>query len=344
MMRGRYGLAAGSKGASNYMKLQQLRYLAAIVENDLNITAAAERLHTSQPGVSKQLKQLEDELGFPIFLRQGRTLTRVTPAGKRVIERALKILKEVQGIKRLADEQRGDSRGLLSIGTTHTQARYVLPPVIRKFRERYPDVELHLHQGTSEQIADMAGRDRIDFAINTGSQELFTNMVLLPCYRWHRRIVVPQNHPLANESSKLTIETLAKYPIVTYVFGFTGPSSLQQIFARAGMTPHVALTARDADVIKTYVRLGLGVGIVAGMAVDPREDADLVSIDASHLFPAHLTWAGYHQGALLRGYMYEFLQLLAPHLTRRLVDRAGNASSTTDVEALFADVELPIFK
>jgi LysR family cys regulon transcriptional activator len=325
------------------MKLQQLRYLAAIVENDLNITAAAERLHTSQPGVSKQLKQLEDELGFPIFLRQGRTLTRITPAGKKVIERALKILKEVQGIKRLADEQRGDSRGTLSIGTTHTQARYVLPPVIRKFRERYPEVELHLHQGTSEQIADMAARDRIDFAINTGSQEMFSNMVLLPCYRWHRRIVVPKGHPLANES-KVTIEMLGKYPIVTYVFGFTGPSSLLQIFARAGITPHVALTARDADVIKTYVRLGLGVGVVASMAVDPREDADLVSIDASHLFPAHLTWVGYHQGALLRGFMYEFLQLLAPHLTRRLIDRAGNASSAADVEALFADVDLPMYK
>ncbi|HEY6644241.1 HTH-type transcriptional regulator CysB [Povalibacter sp.] len=325
------------------MKLQQLRYLAAIAENDLNITAAAERLHTSQPGVSKQLKQLEDELGFPIFLRQGRNLTRVTPAGKRVIERAQRILKEVQSIKRLADEQKGDDRGSLSLGTTHTQARYVLPPVIRKFRERYPDVELHLHQGTSEQIADMAARDRIDFAINTGSRELFDNMVLLPCYSWHRRIVVPYGHPLANES-KITIETLGKYPIVTYVFGFSGPSSLQQIFARAGITPQVALTARDADVIKTYVRLGFGVGIVASMAVDAREDSDLVSIDASHLFPSHSTWIGFHQGALLRGYMYDFLQLFAPHLTKRLVDRSGNAATQTDVEALFADVELPVYR
>jgi LysR family cys regulon transcriptional activator len=325
------------------MKLQQLRYLAAIVENDLNITAAAERLHTSQPGVSKQLKQLEDELGFPIFLRQGRTLTRVTPAGKRVIDRALKILKEVQSIKRLAEEQKGDGRGSLSIGTTHTQARYVLPPVIRKFRERYPDVELHLHQGTSEQIADMAARDRIDFAMNTGSQELFTNLVLLPCYRWHRRIVVPQGHPLSHEP-KITIEILSKYPIVTYVFGFHGPSSLQQIFSRHGVTPHMALTARDADVIKTYVRLGLGVGIVASMAMDPREDSDLVSIDASHLFPAHSTWIGFHQGALLRGYMYDFLQLVAPLLTRRLVDRAGNAATPADVEGLFSDVELPVYK
>jgi LysR family cys regulon transcriptional activator len=189
----------------------------------------------------------------------------------------------------------------------------------------------------------MSQRDRIDFAINTGSQEMFSNLVLLPCYRWHRRIVVPHGHPLANET-KITIETLAEYPIVTYVFGFTGPSSLQQIFARAGLTPRVALTARDADVIKTYVRLGLGVGIVASMAVDPREDGDLVAIDASHLFPAHMTWAGFQQGALLRGYMYDFLQQLAPHLTRRLVDRAGHAATPADVDALFADVELPVYK
>src|SRR5690242_12780630 len=325
------------------MKLQQLRYLAAIVESDLNITAAAERLHTSQPGVSKQLKQLEDELGFPIFLRQGRTLTRITPAGKRVIDRALKVLKEVQSIKRLAEEQKGDGRGSLAIGTTHTQARYVLPEVIRKFRERYPQVELHLHQGTSEQIADMSQRDRIDFAINTGSQDMFGNLVLLPCYRWHRRIVVPLGHPLAREA-KITIETLAEYPIVTYVFGFSGPSSLQQIFARAGVTPRVALTARDADVIKTYVRLGLGVGIVASMALDPREDSDLVSIDASHLFPAHLTWAGFQRGALLRGFMYEFLNLFAPHLNRRLIDRAASAGSTEELDALFKDVELPLYR
>lgn len=325
------------------MKLQQLRYLSAIVASELNITAAAERLHTSQPGVSKQLKLLEDELGFPIFQRQGRTLTKVTPAGRKVIDRAQKILKEVQGIKRLADDQKGDGRGLLSIGTTHTQARYVLPPVLRKFRERYPEVELHLHQGTSEQIADMASRDRIDFAINTGSQELFSNLILLPCYRWHRRIVVPHGHPLAQET-KLTIEALAKYPIVTYVFGFTGPSSLQQVFARAGVAPDLALTARDADVIKTYVRLGMGVGIVASMAVDPREDADLVCLDASHLFPAHATWTGFHQGALLRGYMYDFLQLFAPHLTRRLIDRAANAATPTDVEALFTDIELPVYR
>ncbi len=325
------------------MKLQQLRYLSAIAENDLNITAAAEKLHTSQPGVSKQLKQLEDELGFAIFVREGRTLTKVTPAGTKVIERAQRVLKEVQSIRRLAEEHRDNARGSLSIGTTHTQARYILPPVIKRFQEKFPGVELHLHQGTSEQIADMAARDRIDFAINTGSQELFSYLVLLPCYRWHRRVIVPKGHPLANER-KLTLQALGQYPIVTYVFGFSGPSSLQQIFERAGVTPRVALTARDADVIKTYVRLGLGVGIVASVAIDPKEDSDLVSIDASHLFPAHQTWVGFQRGTLLRGFMYEFLNLLAPHLNKRLVDRAASASSAEGLEELLKDIELPLYK
>lgn len=323
------------------MKLHQLRYLAAVAQNGLNITAAAQRLHTSQPGVSKQIKLLEDELGFQIFARDGRTLTHVTPAGEQVIERALRILREVQSIRSLSEEWRDEARGSLSLGTTHTQARYVLPAVLKAFRGQYPNIRLHLHQGTSEQIAEMATLDRIDFAINTGSQDLFPGMVLLPCYQWHRRVVVPKGHPLA-DVGKLTLKALAEHPIVTYVFGFSGPSSLQDIFARAGLTPDVALTARDADVIKTYVRLGLGVGIVANMAVEADQDRDLVSIDAAHLFPAHVTWVGFRRGMLLRKYMYEFLQLFAPHLTRRVVDRAQSAGSSEDVEALFADIELPL--
>src|SRR5512145_2422623 len=179
------------------MKLHQLRYLAAIAQNGLNITAAAEKLHTSQPGVSKQIKLLEDELGFQIFVRDGRNLSRVTPAGQQVIERAIRILREVQNIKHLSAELKDESRGALSIATTHTQARYVLPDVIKQFRDQYPNVQLHLHQGTSEQIAEMAALDRIDFAIATGSQSLFDGFSLLPCYSWHRHVVVPRNHPLA---------------------------------------------------------------------------------------------------------------------------------------------------
>jgi len=323
------------------MKLHQLRYLAAIAQSGLNITAAAQKLHTSQPGVSKQIKLLEDELGFQIFVREGRNLTRITPAGQQVIDRALRILQETQSIKSLATELRDEGKGSLSIGTTHTQARYVLPDVIREFRNRYPNVRLNLHQGTSEQLAEMVEHDRIDFAIATGSEHLFGEMTLLPCYRWHRVIVVPREHPLAAGSAKLTFKTLAAYPLVTYTFSFTGPSSLHEAFAKAGFMPNVAITARDADVIKTYVRLGLGVGIVASMAMVPGEDDDLVSLDASHLFAAHTTWIGFRRGALLRKYMYDFIQLLAPHFDRRLIDRAHRAGSPEEIGELVAGVTLP---
>jgi LysR family cys regulon transcriptional activator len=322
------------------MKLHQLRYLAAIAQNGLNITAAAEKLHTSQPGVSKQVKLLEDELGFQIFVRDGRNLSRVTPAGQQVIDRAVRILREVQNIKRLSDDFKDEARGSLSIGTTHTQARYVLPAVIDRFRQQYPEVRLHLHQGTSEQIAEMAALDRIDFAIATGSQSLFEGHALLPCYRWHRDVVVPKGHPLARHKVP-TLKQLAAHPIVTYVFGFSGPSSLMEIFAREGLVPDVALTARDADVIKTYVRLGLGVGIVANVAVDPAEDADLVRIDAAHLFPAHTTWIGVRRGGLLRKYQLDFVQLFAPHLTRRVIEKAAGASSQAEVDELVRGLELP---
>jgi LysR family cys regulon transcriptional activator len=321
------------------MKLHQLRYLAAVAQCGLNITAAAQKLHTSQPGVSKQIKLLEDELGFQIFVREGRNLTRITPAGQQVIDRALRILQEAQSIRDLSTELRDEGRGSLSIGTTHTQARYVLPDVIREFRGRYPNVRLNLHQGTSEQIAEMVAHDRIDCAVATGSEQLFGDLTLLPCYHWHRTVVVPLNHHLASVG-RLTLKALAAYPIVTYTFSFAGPSSLQEAFAKAGLTANVAITARDSDVIKTYVRLGLGVGIVAHMAID-EEDTDLKAIDSSHLFSAHTTWIGFRRGTLLRKYMYEFAQLLAPHLDRRLIDRAHRAATAEEVAGLFEGIELP---
>jgi LysR family cys regulon transcriptional activator len=322
------------------MKLHQLRYLAAVAQNGLNITAAAHKLHTSQPGVSKQIKLLEDELGFQIFVREGRNLTRITPVGQQVIDRALRILQEAQSIKDLSTELRDEGRGALSIGTTHTQARYVLPEVIRQFRAKYPQVRLNLHQGTSEQIAEMVAHDRIDCAIATGSEHLFSDLTLLPCYRWHRTVIVPKDHPLT-QVGRLTFKVLAPYPLVTYTFSFAGPSSLHDAFAKSGHTPNVAITARDADVIKTYVRLGLGVGIVARMAVIPQEDSDLVALDASHLFAGHTTWIGFRRGTLLRKYMYDFAQLLAPHLERRSVERAHRLTSSEEVAEMFKDVELP---
>jgi LysR family cys regulon transcriptional activator len=322
------------------MKLQQLRYLVAVAENGLNITAAAQKLHTSQPGVSKQLKLLEEELGFQIFLREGRSLTRMTPVGAQIVERAQRILHEMKSIKRLSEDLKNVEGGQLAIGTTHAQARYVLPQVVTRFRERYPAVRLHLHQGTSEQIAEMMNADNIDFAIATGSHDLFPGLVKVPCYRWHRCVVVPKDHPLAREK-KLTLKTLAQHPIITYTFSFTGPSSLNQTFAAAGLEPNVALTARDADVIKTYVRLGMGVGIIAPMAIDG-SDADLVVIDASHLFAAHTTWIGFRRGLLLRRYMYDFIHLLAPHADRRTLDRAREAADDAAVTEIFASTSLPM--
>ena len=322
------------------MKLQQLRYLVAVAENGLNITAAAQKLHTSQPGVSKQLKLLEEELGFQVFLREGRALTRMTPVGAQVVERAQRILHEMKSIRRLSDDLKNVAGGQLAIGTTHAQARYVLPDVIRRFRESFPAVRLHLHQGTSEQIAEMMNADNIDFAIATGSYALFPGLVKIPCYRWHRAIVVPREHPLTRER-KITLKTLAQHPIITYTFSFTGPSSLNDTFAAAGLEPNVALTARDGDVIKTYVRLGMGVGIIAPMAID-EHDSDLAVIDASHLFAAHTTWVGFRRGLLLRKYMTEFISLLAPHADRRTLERAREARDDEAVAALFDGVELPL--
>jgi LysR family transcriptional regulator, cys regulon transcriptional activator len=252
----------------------------------------------------------------------------------------LRILQEAQSIRDLSTELRDEGKGSLSIGTTHTQARYVLPDVIRQFRGRYPQVRLNLHQGTSEQIAEMVAQDRIDCAIITGSERLFTDLTILPCYRWNRVVIVPRDHPLAS-GGKLTYRALAAYPIITYTFSFSGPSSLIDAFAKANLTPNVAITARDSDVIVTYVRLGIGVGIVAHMAVD-ESDPDLAVLDASHLLPAHTTWLGFRRGTLLRKYMYDFAQLIAPHLDRRTVERAHRASTPEEAAQMFADIKLPL--
>jgi len=322
------------------MTLTQLRYLAAIVQNNLNITAAANKLHTSQPGVSKQLKLLEDELGFPIFEREGRNLIAVSSAGSEVVSRAVHILEEVSNIRRISQDVKEQGKGSLSIGTTATQARYVLPKIVQAFRAKYPEVELHVHLGSSEQISDLARQDRVDLAIATGSSELFPGLALLPCFQWHRRVVVPNGHPLLL-NKRVALADIARFPIVTYTFSFHGASSLPAIFESAGLSLNVALTATDADVIKTYVRLGLGVGIIASMAVD--EDDDLVAIDADHLFAAHTTWVGFPRGRVLRRYVRDFMKLVAPHLDRRLVDDSIRAANREAVAELFSGISLPVY-
>lgn len=324
------------------MKLQQLKYLLAIVDNGLNITAAAERMYTSQPGVSKQLKLLEEELGLQLFTRKGKSLGGITAAGHQVIDRARVIMREAENIRSLASNYYHEEEGTLSIATTHTQARYVLPDIISEFRKRFPKVGLNLHQGTSEQIADMVSANDIDFAIATGSTDLFSDLMLIPSYRWDRSIVVPNGHELTKLDHKITLHELAKFPLVTYVFSFGGQSSLKRAFADEGLDPDVVFTARDADVIKTYVRMGLGVGIVASMAADCDDRKDLQVIDAEGLFPRSTTWIGFRKDAVLRRYMFDFLQLFAPHISSRHVDDIRRATEQTDIDALFDDVELPI--
>ncbi|TDO08731.1 MULTISPECIES: HTH-type transcriptional regulator CysB [Halomonas] len=321
------------------MKLQQLRYIWEVSRHNLNVSATAQSLFTSQPGISKQIRLLEDELGVEIFARSGKHLTRVTPAGQVIIELAGQMLRLADNIKDVAQEHSDERRGSLAIATTHTQARYALPPVIRDFTQKYPDVALHMQQGTPKQIAQMVSDGQADFAIATESLELFNDLVLLPCYRWNRCILVPRGHPLA-EMQTLTLEALADYPLVTYVFGFTGRSQLDDAFRARGLTPNVVLTAADADVIKTYVRLGMGVGIVAHMAVDAEHDTDLVALEAGHLFASSTTKIGIRRGTFMRGYMYDFLQGFAAHLTRDLVD-AALAAGPRHEEILFKDIELP---
>ncbi len=323
------------------MKLQQLRYISEVAKHDLNVSATAQSLFTSQPGISKQIRQLEDELGVEVFARSGKHLTHITPAGKVILDFAADVLLKVHNIKQVAQEYANEKRGSLSVATTHTQARYALPRTISAFIRRYPEVSLHMNQGTPMQIAEMAAESTVDFAIATEAMELFSDLVMLPCYRWNRCVLVPENHPLA-QCSKPTLEDVAAHPLVTYVFGFTGRSRLDDAFTAANLAPQVVFTAADADVIKTYVRLGLGVGIVAQQAVDPVADSDLIAIDASHLFASSVTKIGCRRGTFLRGYMYEFIECFAPHLTRERVDAAFACQSKSEVDALFADIELPV--
>lgn len=322
------------------MKLQQLRYICEVARHDLNVSATAQSLYTSQPGISKQIRLLEDELGVEIFNRSGKHLTHVTPAGEAILRIAGEILRKAESIRHVAQEFSDNRRGSLSIATTHTQARYALPLVVESFMRRYPDVSLHMQQGTPMQIAEMASEGVVDFAIATEAIELFGNLVMLPCYHWNRCVVVPRNHPLA-QLSRLTLADIAEHPIVTYVFGFTGRSKLDEAFRKEGLEPRVVFTAADADVIKTYVRLGLGVGIVAHMAVVP-EDTDLVALDAGHLFDPSTTRIGFRKGTFLRGYMYDFMREFAPHLTRERVDAAVQAGGRSEVDEIFRGITLQV--
>lgn len=303
------------------MKLQQLVYIREVARRNLNVSAAADALYTAQPGVSSQIRLLEDELNVQIFERNGKRLVGITEPGRAILAIAERILQEVENIKKVSGEYSSEGSGRLSIATTHTQARYALPPAIAQFKKKYPEVRLELHQGSPAHVAELAAKGIADIAIATEAIENFPDLVMLPCYEWNRCVVCPPSHPLT-KVQPLTLEALAQYPIVTYDFAVAGRTKINQAFEARGLTPNIVLTAIDSDVIKTYVELGLGVGILAKMAFDPERDKGLVAIDASHLFEPSVTRIGIRKGAYLRRYLYDFIELFAPHLDRNRVEAA----------------------
>ncbi|HEY0841770.1 HTH-type transcriptional regulator CysB [Methylotenera sp.] len=303
------------------MKLHQLRYLHEVVKQGLNITSAADALYTSQPGVSKQIQLIEEELGLQIFKRNGKRLTGLTVPGQQIVMLADKVMRDIENIKRVGEEFSDVETGTLTIATTHTQARYKLPAAVKAFMTNYPRVKLNIHQGNPSQVAEQVESGEADIGIATESISERESLLCLPCYHWNRCVVVPHDHPLL-QGGPLTLEKLANYPLITYDFAFTGGTLVSKTFADAGLTPNVVLTAIDADVIKTYVTLGLGVGLLANMAYDNERDTHLAKIDVDHLFADSTTYLGVRKDAFLRGYMYGFIELIAPHFNRAAVNQA----------------------
>lgn len=288
------------------MNLQQIRYLREVVKRGFNLTAAAEALHTSQPGISQRIKELEDELGVTIFVRQGKRLTGLTPPGEAVLAIADRIGSEIENLKKVGSEFSDSDVGTFVIAATHMQARYILPQPVLAFTKRFPRVQLAIRQGNPRQLAEMVVKGEADVAIATETLDHYPELETVPCYRWHHCVVAPLGHPLLKVRHP-GLKEIARYPLVTYDAAFSGRSALDDTFTQAGLETHVVLTAIDTDVIKTYVRAGLGIGIIASMAVDRQHDSDLGLIDGTKLFPEKVTKLAWRKGAYLRGYVREFI-------------------------------------
>jgi LysR family transcriptional regulator, cys regulon transcriptional activator len=313
------------------MNFQQLRSVREAVRCALNLTEVAKVLHTSQPGVSRQIRELEEELGVDLFVRAGKRLTALTPMGTLVLPIVENLLNDAESLKRAGQEFAQQANGRLSIAATHSQARYALPGAVRDFRQRFPEVSFNLHQGSPDQVAEMLISGEADISIATEALTTYDALVALPCYRWTHSVIVPPGHALL-DGAPLTLERLAQFPIITYHAGYTGRLHIDEAFAKAGLEFELVLTAMDADVVKTYVELGLGVGIVAAIAFDEQRDRELRAIDARHLFEVNLTKLAIRRGSFLRSYVYDFIETFASPLTREVVQRALATTPGTRIE------------
>jgi len=308
------------------MNLHQFRFVREAVRQNFNLTTAAKALFPSQPGVSKAIIELEDELGVEIFRRHGKRVRSLTEPGKRILASIERILDEVETLKRVGEDFASQDQGSLVIATTHTQARYALPKVLMEFTKRFPKVRVSIAQGNPGQIAELLTHDRADIAIATEGIANTPGVLALPGYQWQHVVMVPLSHPLLNQAT-VTLEEIAKYPIITYDKAFAGRSKIDAAFTQRNIKPDIILEAIDADVIKTYVETGMGIGIVAGHAYDPERDRNLKVIQASHLFGNNVTHLGVKQGAYLRSFVYTFIEIFSPTLTKKIVEQAMNNES-----------------
>ncbi len=323
------------------MKLQQLRYLSEIVKHQLNISRAASALFTSQSGVSKQIRLLEEELGVILFERNSRKLTKLTPAGKEVLKLAQEVLDKVDDIQQTAEEFAHKQKAI-AIATTHTQARYVLPHFVEQFLSFYPEIKLNIQQGTPEQVATLLEQGDVDIAIATEVLASRESLVALPCYQWSRSVITKKDHPLA-QKHRLELEDIVKFPIITYVHGFTGRYKQDEVFKKHQLQPDIVLTAVDADVIKTYVRLGLGIGIIANMAFSEEQDTDLAVHDVEHLFGISTSQIAIKKSRAIKPYVYPFIELFAPHLTQSIIREGMACVDLESRKELFSGISIPLY-
>ena len=303
------------------MKLQQLRYIVEIQRQGLNVSEAAEALFTSQPGISKQVRLLEDELGVTIFERSGKRFSGLTEPGEAVLVIAERILREADNLKRASSDFASGTTGRLVLAATHTQARYALPMVVRDFVARHPTVKLEMHQGSPTQIAEWVVAGEADIGIATEALDQYPQLITLPVRQWSHCVIAPEGHPITR-SVPLALDELARWPLITYDTAFTGRSRINRAFERIGAAPNIVLTALDSDVIKTYVSLGLGLGIISALAFDAQRDSGLVAVDAAHLFESNTTRLALRRGTYLRRHDYDLIALFAPHLSKRVVEMA----------------------